>query len=462
MKDYGHIMIWTLPFALFGLIETIRRIREPVFRIILIGWLATPIATAFVEVGISRTMSIVFTMAILTAIGFDKFIAWIENPINRLNYWIEDKSPSRLKIISSSVVLLSGVIVSILVSKTIDKVTIFFFAFILALQISGLLNPIAKRIKDFSFLKHWNVCQTQISWSVFIVLFSVNMFMFVDALRNGPTWYKTYGLGGMQYGAFQVFEPIQEYAMQHPETRVLFSPAWTNGTDVIVRFFLDDDSPILFHSILGYIDNKLQIDNNTLFIMTKEEYNIAIQSEKLTDFQIENTIPCPDGTTCFYFVRLRYSDIADELFAQEKALRQQLQESTIKINGEDVKIRHTYLEADDQNLSIQLIFDNDPYTFVKTYEANPFVIELTFPTPRIINGFSIIIGSVEVSITMTAYSAPGANPVSYQFEGQGYFESPELSFDFPEPIMVQMLHIEQLDIYAGEPNKNHIWEITFR
>ena len=266
----------------------------------------------------------------------------------------------------------------------------------------------------------------------------------------------------MQYGAFQVFEPVKQYVEEHPGTQVFFSPSWTNGADIIVRFFLGDDTPIKFHSIVGYIENNLPIPEDSLFIMTKEEYDFAAQSEKLTDFQIEKTIPCPDGTNCFYFVRLRYSDIAEELFAQERAIREEIQESVVKINGEDVKVRHTYLEADEQALSMQLVFDGNPYTNAKTYEANPFIMELTFPSPRTINGFSIVIGSATVRITLVGYEFPGAEPITYQFEGQGAFESPELSFDFPEPMNVQILHIEQLDIYAIEPTKNHIWEITFR
>jgi hypothetical protein len=286
--------------------------------------------------------------------------------------------------------------------------------------------------------------------------------MLIDALRNGPTWYTDYTLGGMQYGAFQIFEPVKEYQRDHPNTRILLSPSWTNGADVVARFFLGTPLPLDMHSITGYVENELPMGDDTLFIMPREEYDFAITSEKLTDFQVEKIIPYPDGTPGFYFVRLRYSDKADELFAQEKAQRQIMPESTIRVDGEDVRIRHTYLEADDQNVSMQLVFDGDPYTYAKTYEANPFIIELTFPAPRTVNGFSIIIGSARVSVTITGYARPGAEPVSYTFEGQGAIESPELSFDLPEPMTAQIVHIEQLDLNATEPTKNHIWEITFR
>ncbi|KXK15119.1 MAG: hypothetical protein UZ14_CFX002000830 [Chloroflexi bacterium OLB14] len=461
MKDYGQIMLWTLPFALLGLVETIRRVREPVFRIILTGFLVAPTATAFVAVGISRTMCFVSIAAILTAIGFNKVLTFLENPSERLTSWMQ-LSTSRVKILLAINIFVFPSLFALRFEKALDKIALIFLAFIIALYISGYLSVIARHIVKYIKLKKRKKTSNSVAWIVFIALSGINIFMLNDALRNGPTWYTDYNLHGMQYGAFQVFEPIKQYIKEHPNTQVFFSPTWTNGADIIMRFFLGDDTPVKFHSIIGYIENNLPIEDDSLFIMTKEEYNFAIQSEKLADFQIEKTIPCPDGTNCFYFVRLRYSDAAQEIFAQEKALREKMQESIVKIDNEDVKIRHTYIEADDQHLGIQLLFDNDPYTFAKTYEANPFVIELTFPTPRTINGFSIIIGSTSTRITLTGYTAPNADPITYEFSGEGSIEVPQLNFELPEPMTVTILHIEQLDLYAVEPTKNHIWEITFR
>jgi len=267
-------------------------------------------------------------------------------------------------------------------------------------------------------------------------------------------------MGGLQYGAFQVFDAIKQYVQEHPQTRVLFSPNWANGTDVVARYFLDDPLPMQLHSIQGYVENSLPMGEDTLFIMTRDEYEFAITSDKLADIRVEKTIPYPDGTPGFYFVRLRYSDKAQELFDAEKRKREEIQESDIVIAGEKVHVRHTYLEANDQSVGIFQIFDGDPYTYAKTYEANPFIIEMEFPSPRQVNGFSIIIGSAKVSITVIAYASPDAPPVTYTFEGQGAMEKPELTFDFPEPLTVQILHVEQLDVNASTPTKNHVWELT--
>jgi hypothetical protein len=220
------------------------------------------------------------------------------------------------------------------------------FSLLLALQISGAAGEIARRIRKSRAavrIRRWGVSSGLIAGAAFIVLSVGNVYMLIDALRNGPTWYTDYTMGGMQYGAFQIFEPVKEYQRDHPNTRILLSPSWTNGADVVARFFLGTPLPLDMHSIAGYVQNELPIGDDTLFIMPREEYDFAITSEKLTDFHVEKIIPYPDGTPGFYFVRLRYSDKADEMFAQEKAQRQIMPESTIRVDGEDVHIRHTYL-----------------------------------------------------------------------------------------------------------------------
>jgi hypothetical protein len=155
-------------------------------------------------------------------------------------------------------------------------------------------------------------------------------------------------------------------------------------------------------------------------------------------------------------------DNIDEIFAAEKAVREGLRESMLTIDGQEVKVRHSYLDTDFQDKSMALVFDNDPFTLAKTLETNPFVIELTFPKPRQLQGFSIIIGSANVKITLKCYSRVDAEPTVFTFEGQGTRNQPELSFDLPEPTTFQVLHIEVLDPNTFEQAKVHIWELKLR
>jgi hypothetical protein len=266
----------------------------------------------------------------------------------------------------------------------------------------------------------------------------------------------------MQYGAFQIFDIVDQYKREHPDAKVVFSPDWANGADVLARFFLDDFFSVQMGSVRGHLAQKLPLDDNTLFVMSPEEYALAQESDKLTDIDLERVIPYPDGSPGFYFVRLRYIDNIDEIFAAEKAVRQVLRETTLRIDGQDVRLRFSYLDSQFQDQWIALVFDNDPFTLAKTFDSNPFILEMTFPKRRTLNGFSIIIGSAKVEITLTCYSRIGAQPTVYRFEGQGTRSQPELSFDLPQRTQTQVLRVEVLDPRASDDAKVHIWELKLR
>ena len=465
MKDYGHIMIATLPFALLGMAHALRNIRLSAYRAILIALLVSPAAAALVQVSITRALVFVVPAAILTAIGLEQILQWTEDPKKRLLELSQGSGAHSKRIIAALFILLIGILMAFIPKETINRVAISTLTIILALQVSGYLERLAQTLTqddESKQPKFWNLSQTTLALSAFLTLAGTNVFMLNDALRNGPLWFRDYGLGGMQYGAFQIFDLLEEYVQEHPDTKVIFSPDWANGADIVARFFLGDSTPIQIGSVRGHITQKLPLDANTLFIMTPQEYDAVMTSPKLTDVDVETIIPYPDGTPGFYFVHLRYVDNIDEIFAAEKAARQVLQETTVTIDGQEVKVRYPYLDTDFQAESMALVFDNDPYTVAKTFETNPFVFEMTFPAPRKLNGFSIIIGSAKVQVTLKCFSAPGAEPIIRTFEGQGTKQQPELSFDLPEPTEVKILRVEVLDLLSPEESKVHIWELKLR
>lgn len=465
MKDYGNIMIVTLPFALLGLAHTLRNLRLPSYRAIFIALVVSPAAAALVQVSITRTLVFVIPAAILTAIGLELILGWIEDPKQRLVELSEGPGPTSIRMGAAAAILILAFLTAATFEVTINRFALVALAVLLALQVSGVLERLAQsmtRRQNSATPTLWTVSRTAIALSAFLLLSLVNVRMLNDALTNGPLWFRDYGLGGMQYGAFQIFDIIEDYLDEHPGTRIIFSPDWANGADIVARFFLEDPFAIEIGSVRGHITQKLPLDGNTLFIMTPQEYDMILQSEKLTDIDVETIIPYPDGSPGFYFVHLRYVDNIDEIFVQEKAVRTALRESTVMIDGEQVKLRYSYLDSEFQDKSMALVFDNDPFTVAKTFETNPFVIEMTFPKIRTLNGFSIIIGSANVRITLKCYPEAGGQPTVYTFEGQGTRNQPELSFDLPEPAQVQVLQIEVLDPYSFEQAKVHIWELKLR
>jgi 4-amino-4-deoxy-L-arabinose transferase-like glycosyltransferase len=465
MKDYGNIMLITLPLALFGLVEALRKYSQPAFRTILIALLISPAATALVQTSITRALVFVIPAAIVTAIGFEQYLHWLENPKQRFLELSAGLGPNRIRVVKAILILLIGIPIAFISKEAIDRIAISGLAIILALQTSGILERFAQWIIQVYYSearKPWQLSYATIAIPVFMVLSAVNVAMLNDALRNGPLWFRDYGLGGMQYGAFQIFDVIKQYHRENPNTRIIFSPDWANGTDIVARFFLEDSSFIQLGSIRGHITQKLPLDDNTLFIMTPQEYDLIKGSNKFKDITVERIIPYPDRNPGFYFIRLRYVDNIDDIFAAEDAVRQVLQEAILKIDGQWVNVRFTYLDTNLQHKAIELVFDNDPYTVAKTFENNPFVIEITFPQPRVIKGFSIIIGSAKVQITLKCYSTPNVQPTIYTFDGQGTEQQPQLSFELPTPTTVQVLEVDTFEPLATFPAKIHIWELKLR
>ena len=465
MKDYGNIMLITLPFAFLGMAHTLRNFRVSAYRTLIIALLISPAAAALVQISVTRALVFVVPAAILTAIGLEQVLLWLEDPNRRLIALRDGLGPTPARIVTAFVILLVGIPFAFISREIIDRIFLFALTIVLALQVSGAFGWLAgwltRTVLDGG-LKLWKFPSKIIALLSFIILLGANVHMLNDALRNSPLWFRDYGLGGMQYGAFQMFDILKQYAREHPQSKIIFSPTWTNGADIVARFFLGDSSPIQLGSIRGHINQQLPLDDNMLFVMTPEDYEIAKGSDKLTDIHVEKIIPYPDGSPGFYFVRLRYVDTIDEIFAAEKAARRALQEANVIIEGQPVKLRFSYLDSDFPTNSIALVFDNDPYTLAKTFESNPFVLEMTFPKARTINGFSIIIGSAKVQITLKCYSDSGGPPVIYRFEGEGTRRQPKLSFDLRRPAKAQILRVEVRDPRASDQAKIHIWELYLR
>jgi 4-amino-4-deoxy-L-arabinose transferase-like glycosyltransferase len=290
---------------------------------------------------------------------------------------------------------------------------------------------------------------------LFAVLSAVNFTMLGDALINGPTWFQDYGLGGMQYGARQLFKGVQDYLKSSPQTRMTVSPGWANGTDVVARFFLGDPLPIEMGSIDGHIFQRQPLDDNTLFVMTPEEYQLARDSGKFTDWRVEKTLPYPDGRSGFYFVRLRYVENIDQILAAEREQRRELLTDIVAIDSQRVRIRYPVLDMGEP----QQMFDGDTETLARTLEANPAVIELTFAKPRRLEQIALIIGSTQAEITAQFFTEAGSKVAEFTQVLQGTIDQPRVLLSTQGAPPARLLRLLVRDLHQEEPAHIHIWEI---
>jgi len=321
-------------------------------------------------------------------------------------------------------------------------------AILAALGLSELLDWFTSRIS-----------YTAVALGCFVLLSATGLWMLRDALVNGPTWYRNYGLYGMQYGTKQLFEIIPEYLNRDLRTQVMLSPTWANGTDVFPRFFLDGEPRLKTLNVEAFMDRRRPLNRNMVFILTGLEYDKATASGKFESIDVERVVPYPDGTPGFYFARLAYVDNVDAIFAEEREARRQLVEAVTQVAGEPARIRHSLLDAG----RVEDMFDGDWYTLARVMEANPAIIELTFPQPRSISGLAGDFGSMEFRWTVQVSGPDVEDPIVYTATYRNTPPDPhvELAFD-RGPEMVSKLRVEILDLHAGESAKIHIRELTLR
>ncbi|HEY8174005.1 MAG TPA: hypothetical protein VIH21_13035, partial [Dehalococcoidia bacterium] len=382
-KGYGHVMLWTLPLTVVGFVTSIVRIKSPAYRVLLVALFCAPVGGAIVAVTVTRVLLFVVPLAMLTAIGAARLLAWV---------------PKRVPYAALALPLFAGLV-------------------------------------------------------------AVNVWMMSDSLANGPTWYTNYGLYGMQWGGPQISAAVLEEMDEDPSTHYIISPTWANGTDTIVDFFLKRDARVRISSVDSFLNLKLGLDHSTMLVMTPDEYDRAIRDPKLTDVFVERTVKSPDGRDGFFFVRMRYSDEADAIFLAEAEERRKPVSEPLDLDGETLETTHSRFEAG----RIQDLFDDDTYTFVRGLEANPLLIDVTFPSPRQFSGLTLTTGTFDSEVTVRVYRADGNEAGVYNETFRDKGADPTLKLEFPDmPDGIVRVVIGVRDIRAIGSTKMHIREIKLR
>jgi hypothetical protein len=303
-------------------------------------------------------------------------------------------------------------------------------------------------------IQHWIL-----SACIFIVLAGTNIYMLSDALVNGPTWFSDYGLAGMQYGASQLFGEIRTYVKEHPDIKLIVSPSWANGADVVARFFFSDPAPFTMGSIEGYFNEKKEITSNTVFVLIPEEFDLVKNSPKFTNLKILQTIPYPDGRPGFYFVSLQYVDRIDAILSAEQAMRYTLYTGAAKLpDGQVVQVSYSRLDMGD----LYNLFDGDMNTITRSEAANPLRVQVIFNAYRLVNGISVKVGGVPTRITAYVYTDEHEEPEVYTMEKPETPDPRNVDINFGKTVRATRIDIEILSIRDTEPAHVHVWEIMFK
>jgi len=292
---------------------------------------------------------------------------------------------------------------------------------------------------------------------LFAALAGVSGWMLWDALTRGPLWFSDYGLGGMQYGARQLFPAVASYRAEHPDATLIVSPNWANGTDVLARFFLADQEGISLGSVDGHLFEQKYLDEHTVFVMLPDEYSRAAQSGKFTDIRVEQILPYPDGQPGFSFVRMRYVDTIAEILASEREARREVQKVRLGVDGQLVDLGYSMLDMG----TPELFFDGDPESVARTLEANPLVLDLWFDQPRKLRSVSILVGRTTIQVSARLFFTD-REPLEFSTSQREADDRTQVDLDFEKEYIVQRLRLEIGYPDRGEPEHVHVWAVTLR
>lgn len=289
-----------------------------------------------------------------------------------------------------------------------------------------------------------------------IVLTIFSFSLLVQSVRDGPTWFDNYGLYGLQYGGQTLFDEIIEFQAGNPNKRLVMSPSWANGTDVIIRFFLGDSNPIEVGTIEAYTINYLPLDKDTVFIMIPEEYDWMKTTGKFKDIEVLKTIPYPNGKPGFYFVSLAYVDNIESIFDEEIAQRRQLREKNIEIFDQQVLVQYPLLDINE----IDQVFDGDTNTLVRTFEANPLIINLKFDNPVQVSALTAYVGGARTRLSVKLKLADSGQDKIFSNEVAESNVVRPVTFNFEQAFEINELTLEVLNVNDGEFAHVHLWEVS--
>jgi hypothetical protein len=206
----------------------------------------------------------------------------------------------------------------------------------------------------------------------------------------------------------------------------------------------------------GLINKKYTLEPNDIFVLTPSEYDVAFASPRFKSVVTEKIIPYPDGNPGFYFVRVAYADDIDAIITAEAAERKTLKEEVITLDGQPLTVRHSWI---DMGIPSQ-IFDQDTFTLIRGMEANPFILELIFSEPRLINEITLNLGAMDADLTVELYPQGAETASRYQQSYRQVQEGDILRLKLPGgPSLVEKLHLEIYSPFAGEVANVHVREL---
>jgi hypothetical protein len=313
------------------------------------------------------------------------------------------------------------------------------------------LSTLVTRLEARRFRAMW-------AWLLFSLLTFFNAYLLYDALTEGPTWFQDYGLGGMQYGGRQVFGEAEALMEEDQQRTVYVSSTWANGTDILMRFFIPDGSPVFIGNADGFLDQEMDLNRDMIFILTAEEFKALVESPKISAIDILDTISLPNGEPGFYVTTFAYSIKAKQIFAQEQEERTIPREGNTEWEGQTIEVNYPHLDMGE----LHHIFDDDLFTLARVHSANPAMFTITFERPTTLEGLQLTTGSMDLHLRASVLLESDPEPLVFEETYTDLPDDPTVKLPFGEALEdVIEFRLEIESLTPGDPFKIHVRELSW-
>lgn len=308
----------------------------------------------------------------------------------------------------------------------------------------------------------WRVASVSL---IAVALAGLTVGMTRNALADGPVWFDNYGLYGMQWGASQVFEEVDRLLQDDDRLRVVVSPSWANNPNVFVPFFVGVDrrDRVSFQDVHDYLVRFTPIADDTVLVLSAEDYADVRASDKFDLPDPVFVLPRPDTTRGFLFVRPRYVADVQQRFAADRVKRARLVTDTITMDGEVVTVKHPALDSG----QIQNAFDGNDATVARGLNANPFVLELTYPAPRPVSQIKLVTQRLALGLVVVLFDPDGKELLRSETTYERLGEHPTVTVQLPfgadgKPAVASSVRLELRDLASQDVSHVHVYELTLR
>ena len=294
-----------------------------------------------------------------------------------------------------------------------------------------------------------------------LILSLINLRLLNIALTQGPFWTSDYGLYGLQYGAKEIFrDTLPEYLAGDPENSFYLSSTWANGADVFISYFLAPQQRprVQMFGIDNALNEKMQFGPKHYFILTTPEYQKAVDSNFFKEIRVFKIINYPNNQPGFYIVQFTYVDDIDQVFAAQKEALSRPVEGEVTIDGQLAKVIYSRIDAG----QLKDMFDGDFFSLMRGAEANPFLLDITFPEARTLSKFIGDFSMMDYTITFTLYPPDNGAPVIYEATQRGVTIDAHVEVTFDRgPAQVQRIKLEIKNLLVVDKANIHLREIQF-